>query len=193
MGTGEQPVLSTDGDGADGSFRDVVVDLEPTVIEEAGERLPSFGAIADSLRGERLWRKFAQGIIERGAQRRYQRLRPLLTDTSSDLGGLAPDLGFDGVKLADTAEQVSGERGRLLLVALEQLASKVRPAGNFRYAVASVKRVEPGVSVGLEEALEPGEFTLGIGLVTVLRRSPISLCHPGFECERADAAQIRMA
>jgi signal transduction histidine kinase/CheY-like chemotaxis protein len=29
-----------------------------------------------------------------------------------------------------------------------------------------------------------------IGLVTVLRRSPISLCYLGFECERADAAQI---
>jgi protocatechuate 3,4-dioxygenase, beta subunit len=28
------------------------------------------------------------------------------------------------------------------------------------------------------------------GLVTVLRRSPISLRHLGFECERADAAQI---
>lgn len=29
-----------------------------------------------------------------------------------------------------------------------------------------------------------------LGLVTVLRRSPISLCHLGLECERADAAQI---
>ena len=29
-----------------------------------------------------------------------------------------------------------------------------------------------------------------VGLVTVLRRSPISLCHLGLECERADAAQI---
>lgn len=28
------------------------------------------------------------------------------------------------------------------------------------------------------------------GLVTVLRRSPISLCHLGFERERADAAEI---
>jgi hypothetical protein len=29
-----------------------------------------------------------------------------------------------------------------------------------------------------------------IGLVTVLRRSLISLCHLGFQCEWADAAQI---
>lgn len=31
---------------------------------------------------------------------------------------------------------------------------------------------------------------LQAGLVPVLRRSPISLCHLGFECEGADAAQI---
>ena len=29
-----------------------------------------------------------------------------------------------------------------------------------------------------------------IGLVTVLCRLPISLCHLGFECERANAAQV---
>jgi len=28
------------------------------------------------------------------------------------------------------------------------------------------------------------------GLVTVLRRSPVSLCYPGFKRERADAAQV---
>ena len=32
--------------------------------------------------------------------------------------------------------------------------------------------------------------TTEFGLVTVLRRSPISLCNLGFECEQADAAQI---
>jgi hypothetical protein len=31
---------------------------------------------------------------------------------------------------------------------------------------------------------------LQLGLVTVSCRSPISLCHLGLECERADAAQI---
>jgi hypothetical protein len=34
------------------------------------------------------------------------------------------------------------------------------------------------------------QLMVKIGLVTVLRRSPISLCHLGLECERADAAQI---
>jgi K+-transporting ATPase ATPase A chain len=41
-----------------------------------------------------------------------------------------------------------------------------------------------GVGVGMINMF------LYIGLVTVLRRSPISLCHLGLECERADAAQI---
>jgi hypothetical protein len=39
-------------------------------------------------------------------------------------------------------------------------------------------------------AIERQARLAGIGLVTVLRRSPISLRHLGFECERADAAQI---
>lgn len=33
-------------------------------------------------------------------------------------------------------------------------------------------------------------IVVSTGLVTVLRRSPVSLCHLGFEGERADAAQI---
>ena len=33
-------------------------------------------------------------------------------------------------------------------------------------------------------------FRKALGLVTVLCRSPISLCHLGFERERADAAQV---
>jgi hypothetical protein len=42
----------------------------------------------------------------------------------------------------------------------------------------------------LDERAQPvGHFDL-TGLVTVLRRSPISLCHLGLECEGADAAQI---
>ena len=35
-----------------------------------------------------------------------------------------------------------------------------------------------------------GRYWLVGGLVTVLCRSPISLCHLGFKRERADAAQI---
>ena len=37
---------------------------------------------------------------------------------------------------------------------------------------------------------DPAALMAVIGLVTVLRRSPISLCHLGFERERAYAAQI---
>jgi len=39
------------------------------------------------------------------------------------------------------------------------------------------------------QAVASGTRCKQYGLVTVLRRSPVSLCHLGFECERADAAQ----
>lgn len=42
--------------------------------------------------------------------------------------------------------------------------------------------------------ISPDVFSMSrseqVGLVTVLCRSPISLCHLGLECERAYAAQI---
>jgi len=39
-------------------------------------------------------------------------------------------------------------------------------------------------------AIARGSYEQRIGLVTVLRRSLISLCHLGFEGERADAAKV---
>jgi len=44
--------------------------------------------------------------------------------------------------------------------------------------------------VGIRNGTTSLFAALDIGLVTVLRRSPISLCYLGLECERADATQI---
>ena len=75
---------------------------------------------------------------------------------------MAAYLGLDRVELADTVEQVGGQRGRLLLVALEQLTAKMRPAGDFRHAVTGVDAAESGIGVGLEKPGEPGELALRV-------------------------------
>ena len=162
LGAGEQPVLAADGDGADRALGNIVVDLEPTVAEEAGERLPSPGAITNGLGRRRLGRQLPERVVERGAKRRHQRPRPLLADASSDVGGLAAYLGFDRVELADPVEQIGGERCGLLLVALEQLAPKMRPVSDLGDPPIGVVRVEPGISVGLEKAGESGELALRV-------------------------------
>ena len=58
-------------------------------------------------------------------------------------------------------------------------------------AIRSDRPLRPAAAYRILFAQDNLEFQpLLIGLVTVLCRSPISLCHLGFERERADAAQI---
>jgi hypothetical protein len=45
----EQPVAPADRNAAQGSFGDIVVDLEPTIVEKASECCPAIGAIDDGL------------------------------------------------------------------------------------------------------------------------------------------------
>ena len=101
----------------------------------------------------RFRRELAQGVVERGAKRRHQRPRPLLSDASSDTGGLAADIGFDCVELADAVEQVGGELGRLLLVAFEYIAPEMRPAGDLGYPPVHVEAVKPEIGIGLKKEL----------------------------------------
>ena len=46
--TGEEPIFPAEGDAADGVFGAVVVDLEPAVVDEAGERRPVAERVARS-------------------------------------------------------------------------------------------------------------------------------------------------
>jgi hypothetical protein len=46
IGAGEQPVLAADGDAAQRALGGVVVDLEPPVVDVAGERRPARERIA---------------------------------------------------------------------------------------------------------------------------------------------------
>ena len=49
IGAGEQRVLSRQSQGADGALDGVVVDLDPAVVEEEGQALPTGQRIADRL------------------------------------------------------------------------------------------------------------------------------------------------
>ena len=49
VGAGEESVLAVEGDGADGAFDDVGVDLDAAVVEEAGEAFPARERVADRL------------------------------------------------------------------------------------------------------------------------------------------------
>src|SRR3546814_13736610 len=74
--------------------------------------------------------------------------------SAPDIGRLAADFLFDPVEPGDAIEQEASERRRARLVALEDLAAEVRPAGDLLDAVALVELLIPGITVGLEKAGE---------------------------------------
>lgn len=90
-------------------------------------------------------------------------------------------------------EVLGEDEERLTAEILEIMATTNRRAfERHRHAVRDAHAKSHGFLKGelivheLPSHLRQGLF----GLVTVLCRSPISLCHLGFERERADAAQI---
>ena len=75
---------------------------------------------------------------------------------------MAANLCLDLIELTDTFQQIGGERGRLARVDVEDLAPKMRPAGDLSDAVGVVELVIAGIAIGLEIAGEAGQLALGM-------------------------------
>ena len=101
FGTGvvacEEGVFSVQGDGADGAFYSVVVDLDATVGQEAAEAVAVFGDVGERLAQGRFGRgagaMMGKPIVEAGKDR----CRSLLPYGQSGGGVAAADLGLDGI------------------------------------------------------------------------------------------------
>src|SRR3546814_12023722 len=117
----------------------MIVDLRDALVEIAGERVRALAAVEERLRHRRLGRQPAQGIVDRVAKRVDLRPGLLLSVSAPDIRRLAADFLFDPVKPGDATEQVGGERRRARLVAREDLAAEVRPAGDLLDAIADGK------------------------------------------------------
>src|SRR3546814_14975587 len=70
-----------------------------------------------------------------------------------------------------TCQQVGGKRRRARLVALEDLAAKVCPAGDLADAVAFIELLISGIAVGLEKAGERSELALRMDAAELGRAS----------------------
>ena len=69
---------------------------------------------------------------------------------------MAANLCLDLIELADTLQQIGGERGRLGRMNVEDLATEMRPAGDFGDTVGIVELVIAGIAIGLQIAGEVG-------------------------------------
>ena len=78
-----------------------------------------------------------------------QRFCADLTNLSPFVGRLALDLGLDDVQLGDPPQRFGRQGRRSCLMQVVELASRVRPAGDFQDTAVVEQRVEAGIGVGL--------------------------------------------
>lgn len=107
------------------------------------------------------------------------------------------EFGEKWLKLAPMADSTRAMRRsiferELLPVWRNRLLSEITPGDLRVHCLTIVDRGAPATAIHVRDILKQiyGFAILHGGLVTDLRRSPISLSHLGFEGERADAAQI---
>src|SRR5512147_2050244 len=172
--TGEEPIFPAEGDAADGVFGAVVVDLEPAVVDEAGERRPVAERVAERLGQSALRRQAAELRREPPVQCSQQRLGPFLPDLPPEVGRPAADRHLDPVELGDLFQGVGGDRRLGALVYLKDLAPGVRPTRHLDNPLAE-EFVEPGIGVRLEKAAESSQmicrsFAPAVGRVEEHRR-----------------------
>ena len=143
-------VLASECDDAQRSFGGVVVDLQMSVVDEAGERVPSREGVADRRRGVGLGGELRECRFEPGLHAVEQRSCPGLTDGLPDLRRASPDLGFDGIERGDALDRLGCDGRSVRDVDLVELASCMGPARDFDDGPRLIELLEASVSIGLE-------------------------------------------
>src|SRR5690606_11550191 len=96
---------------------------------------------------------------------------PCLTRLAPYLGQLTADLRFDAVQLTNTADGLQGLGAALLFGNVVELASNMGPAGRLLYPPTVIQRIEPGVPISLNNALEVFKMFLWV-FAFAIRRVP---------------------
>jgi len=93
----------------------------------------------------------------------------------------AANLALDSVELADTLDGFAGDRRRVRLLQVVELAPPVRPAGYFLDAALGIELVESRIGVGLQGSAKLPQMPLGMLALAIGRvgkprrwRGPIS-------------------
>jgi hypothetical protein len=110
VGAGEGPVLAADGDGAQLPFGGIVRQAEASVIEEAGERIPTLEQIVDRLAGVVLLRDFGTLLAQPHLQFADKREAVLLSHAQPPLRHQPIDPALDGEKGIDALDRFGCDR-----------------------------------------------------------------------------------
>ena len=98
VGAGEQSIFAIEGDRADRTFDCVGIDLDPAVVEEAAEALPTREGIADRLGELALLAEERELGAQPGFEFGDNRTRSLLAGGAALVGAAAADVFLDGAR-----------------------------------------------------------------------------------------------
>ena len=101
----------------------------------------------------------------------HDRSTSLLPHLLSVVGGVTADVGLDRIELADARQHLGGKRRFRGDIEVVEGPPHVGPAEGKAYRIASAisgQPLEPGISVDLENAVEPGQVSGGTGALAVL-------------------------
>ena len=168
VGAGEERIFAIEGNGSDGAFDDIGVDLDPSVIDEAGEAVPARERVADRfgklglLADQREF--FAQPGFERvddWAGFVQSRRTPFVCVASANVF-------FNGVK-RDARQRLLGDRCLAGGGEVIEAPADVRSAEGERHAVFLRQRAIAGVAIDLHDAAEPRKMRERLLGFSVLR------------------------
>lgn len=163
IGAREHPVLAPDDHWLNRSFRHIVVDCHPAIINEWCEGRPSGERVAHRL-GEIA---LAENAGEPGAQSIMQCIHAgtalALPHAEANIHRAAVDPALDIIECADPFKRLPRHLGAGGFPDIMEGSSKKRPAGGIAnpgnsIGARPVERREPGIGVGLQNALEAGEI-----------------------------------
>jgi hypothetical protein len=114
--------------------------------------------IADGDRQLALGRDPRQGGFEPGLELLEQWPGSVGAPHVADLGRAAAQPVLDLVERRDALQRGGGKRRAGGGVEVEELAPHMRPARHLAHSVLPIELVEPGIAVGLQDAVEAGEM-----------------------------------
>jgi hypothetical protein len=133
--------------------------LDAAVFEEHDQAGPVPYRVADGLRQIGDGGHTADMILQPPMQGFHDRSTSLLPHLLAVVGGVTADVGLDRIELADAHQHLGGKRRLGGDIEVVEGPPHVGPAERKAYCVVSAtsgQPLEPGISVDLEDAAEPG-------------------------------------
>lgn len=158
IGAGEESVLAGQGDGTDRSFHRVRIDLDGSVLDEAGQALPPGLRVADGLGQLALLADGPQAGLEPGLQGFEQGPGPGLARRATILGGSTADVGLDGVERHDPLQHLAGDRRGAGDGQFIEGSADMGPAEGELHIALLGQRAIAAIAIDLEHASEPGQM-----------------------------------